>query len=83
VMGISNRARLRIDNAPRSGQPGPEEMISTLREYLRTHKGGVLGSPAGRLPSQWPSNGLAGPGVPSQTPPHLGTPDPAPDTIGI
>lgn len=76
VMGISGSARLRIDSTGGSQVPGPEEMISTLREYLRTHKGGVLGNPAGLLPPQWPAGGLPATGVPpQQLPPHLAAPD--------
>jgi hypothetical protein len=54
VMGMAGSASLRIDNtAARPDVPGPDEMINTLREYLRSHKGGVLGNPVAMLPPQW------------------------------
>lgn len=73
VMGMSGSASLRIDNtSTRTDIPGPDEMINTLREYLRSHKGGVLGNPAAMLPPQW--NGTQGlpPQAAPQMPPHLG-----------
>jgi hypothetical protein len=84
VMGMSGSASLRIDNtSAHSDIPGPDEMINTLREYLRGHKGGVLGNPAAMLPPQWANNGQwsvpgqwapgTQPGTaPPQLPPHLG-----------
>jgi hypothetical protein len=83
VMGMSGSASLRIDNTSTHSEiPGPDEMINTLREYLRVHKGGVLANPAAMLPPQWPNNGQwgvpgqgAGP-VPPQLPPNLGMPRP-------
>jgi hypothetical protein len=83
VMGMSGSASLRIDNtSTRTDIPGPDEMINTLREYLRSHKGGVLGNPAVMLPPQWnghyglpgQGNGQSGPEGPPMTPPHLGAP---------
>jgi hypothetical protein len=56
VMGMSGDAQLRIDSDSDPQVPGPEDMIHALREYLRSHKGGVLGHPTGILPPQFPGS---------------------------
>jgi hypothetical protein len=38
IMGISGKARLRIDNGQLPDFPTPDDMIHRLREYLRDHK---------------------------------------------
>lgn len=38
VMGLSGAARFRIDNEQLPGFPTPDDMIRTLRQYLRDHK---------------------------------------------
>lgn len=79
VMGIAGADQRHVDNVSSKTHSNTDEMIFTLREYLRNHNGGVVNIPVSILPpGMFPQQGLGT----GQQPPYMGEPPPMPPHMG-